>query len=144
MITLLEPVMDEYLGVSMRAVALGFSVFGAAVFGFGRLVREAEAQTMRPTEIALMMPLQELQMTVSARAEIATTLRGMSNSELGLTYARLHATFRDYVGRDDLSVARALVDYATLAEAELQNRGLRRPTGTESARAMLTTYELIL
>ncbi|MCA2012952.1 hypothetical protein [Pararhodobacter sp. CCB-MM2] len=146
MITMLDPVLDEYVGVSVRALALGVSVFSAAAFGFGRLVREADAQTARPTEIALAMPmpLQQLQMTHPARAEIVAALRSMNNAELGLTYARLHATFRDYIGRDDLSVARALVDYATLAEAELGSRGLRRPSGTESAQAMLTTYELIL
>lgn len=134
---------EPILAVTLRAMALGLSVFSAALFSFGRL-REAEAQTVQPTEIALMVPIREFQMTSAARVEIAATLHAMTNAELGLTYARLHATFRDYIGRDDLSVARALVDYAALAEAELETRGLRRPTGTESAQAMLTTYELIL
>lgn len=128
----------------LNAVALSLSVFGAAIFGLGRFVREAEAQTVMETSIALTLPTTELQVSRAARVGIEQSLRAMNNEALSLTYARLHATFRDYIGRDDLSVARALVDYAMLAEVELTARGIRRPVGTQSAAEMLVTYQLVL
>lgn len=135
---------DEYRGVALRSFALAVSVFGAAVFGLGRFVEEARAQTALQTAITLTLPTPEPRLGATARAEVETALRSMSNGDLALTYARIHTTFREYVGRDDLSVARALVDYAALAETELTRRGLNRPANTESAGAMLVTYELVL
>lgn len=142
--TFREFVPDEYGGVSLNALALAASVFGASLFGLGRFVEEARAQTAVQTEISLTLPLDTLRMTAQARAEVESALRTMSNADLSLTYARIHATFRDYIGQDDLTVARALCDYAMLTEAELLARGVQRPAGTESAREMLTTYELVL
>ncbi|WP_127105049.1 hypothetical protein [Pararhodobacter zhoushanensis] len=135
---------DEFGGTSVNAIALSASVFAAAVFGFGRVIDNAQAQTAMQTEVALTLPLADLRMTDPARAEVQSALRAMSATDLSLTYARIAATFRDYIGQDDLSVARALVDYAVLAEAELVSRNILRPSGTESAREMLTTYELVL
>jgi len=137
-------VLHEFGGVSLHAVALAASVFGAAILGMGRFVEQAQAQTARPTEISLTLPPPELRMAATARAEVQAALAVMSDADLALTYARISATFRDFIGEDDLSVARALVDYATLAEAELDARGIQRPSGTESAREMLTTYDLVL
>lgn len=134
----------EYRLLPLNAVALSLSVFSAAIFGLGRFVREAEAQTVMETSIALTLPTTELQVSRAARVDIEQSLRAMNNEALSLTYARLHATFRDYIGRDDLSVARALVDYAMLAEVELTARGIRRPVGTQSAAEMLVTYQLVL
>lgn len=142
--TLQDGVLDEFGGVSLQAIALAASVFGASLLGMGRYVDHAQAQTARQTEISLTLPLPELRMTDAARAEVQAALGAMDDAALSLTYARIWATFRDYIGEDDLTVARALVDYALLAEAELDSRGIRRPSGTESARAMLTTYELVL
>jgi hypothetical protein len=68
----------------------------------------------------------------------------MDNRTLTLSYARIHATFREFLGHDDLSVARALIDYAVLAEAELMRRGLPLPQGTEGSERMNLAYELIL
>ena len=135
---------DEFGGTSLNAIALAASVFGAALFGFGRVIEEAQAQTAVQTEVALTLPLDALRMTTDARADVQAALRAMGNTELSLTYARIAATFRDYIGADDLTVARALVDYAVLTEAELVSRNLLRPSGTQSAREMLTTYELVL
>jgi hypothetical protein len=137
-------VCDEFGGVALKATTLAVSVFGAAVFGLGRFVEEASAQTALQTEISLNLPVDSLRMSAAARAEIEAALDAMSNADLSLTYARIHATFRDYIGRDDLTVARALCDYALLTEAELATRGILRPVGTESARDMLLTYELVL
>lgn len=135
---------DKFGGLPLRMVALGAGVFGAAVFGLGRFVDEARAQTALQTAVSLTLPLPELRLSAAARVEIETALRGMTNADLALTYGRIHATFQDYIGRDDLSVARALIDYAALAETELGRRGLNRPTGSDSAGAMLRTYELVL
>ena len=139
-----DGVLDECGKVSLQAFALAASVFGAALFGMGRFVEQAHAQTTRQTEISLTLPLPELRMTDAARAEVQAALAAMNDADLGLTYARISATFRDFIGEDDLSVARALVDYAALAEAELGARGIRRPSGTESAQSMRTTYDLVL
>lgn len=128
----------------LNALGLALGVFGASVFGIGRFDQEARAQTLLETEISLTLPLTELRMNQAAQAEVESALRAMSNSDLSLTYARIHATFREYVGHDDLSVARALVDYAMLAEAELFRRNILRPSGTESSAQMLITYQLVL
>lgn len=135
---------NEFGGVPLNIIALTASVFGASVFGLGKFVDQARAQTLLQTEISLVMPLQELHMTRDARRSIETALHAMDDAALSLTYARIHATFRDYIGRDDLTVARALVDYAMLTEAELHARGVIRPAGTDSAIDMLTTYQLVL
>jgi hypothetical protein len=135
---------NEFGGTTLNAVALAASVFGASVFGLGRHVESARAQTALQTEISLTLPLTELRMTARARSEVQAALRAMDNAALSLTFARIHATFRSYIGQDDLTVARALVDYAMLAEAELFARGVLRPAGTESAQDMLTTYQLVL
>ncbi len=135
---------NEYGGVSLQAIALAASVFGASLLGMGRYVEQARAQTALQTEISLTLPLADLRMTASARAEVESALGVMSDGDLSLTYARICATFRSYIGQDDLTVARALVDYALLAEAALVARGLPRPSGTQSARDLLTTYELVL
>lgn len=135
---------DQYGGVSLKAFAIAASVFGASVFGLGRFVEQARAQTSLQTTISLMQPLPELRLSAAARSEVETALRAMSNDDLAMTYARIFATFRDYVGQDDLSVARALVDYAALAEAELGRRGLARPANTHGSAQMLQTWELVL
>lgn len=134
----------EYRGLPLKAVALAASVFSCAIFGFGRFVREAEAQAVFEANVPLTLPTTELQVSRTARTEIELSLRAMNNEALSLTYARIHATFRDYIGHDDLSVARALVDYAMLAEVEMSARGVRRPLGTQSAHDMLITYQLVL
>jgi len=133
-----------FAGMTLKAVALAASVFGAALLGIGRTVPLAQAQTAVQTEIALIVPLDALRMTESARDEVLTALRGMNDADLRLTYARLCATFSSHIGDDDLTLARALVDYALLTEAEILVRGLERPAGTEAARDLLMTYELIL
>ncbi|PVH30617.1 hypothetical protein [Pararhodobacter oceanensis] len=137
-------VCNEFGGVPLNIIALTASVFGASVFGLGKFVDQARAQTMLQTEISLVMPLQELHMTRPARQSTEAALRAMDDATLSLAYARIHATFREYIGRDDLTVARALVDYAMLTEAELHARGVMRPGGTDSAIDMLTTYQLVL
>jgi hypothetical protein len=135
---------NEFGGVPLNAIALAASVFGFSLLGMGRFVEQARAQTALETEISLTLPTPDLRMSPAARLEVERALHDMSNADLSLTYARIHATFRDYIGQDDLSVARALCDYATLAEAELTRRGVARPVGTESATEMLLTYQLVL
>ena len=124
-------------------LALALSVFAAGLFGFGRPLEGAQAQTVQT--LPLETPaLQALQLGQSARAEVMGALQGMDTRTLSLTYARIHATFRHLLGAPDLSVARALVDYAALTEAELSRRAAARPEGTESAADMLRLYELVL
>jgi hypothetical protein len=135
---------DECGGVTLKAFALAASVFGASAFGLGRFVEQARAQTALQTTISLTQPLPELRLSAAAREEVDVALRAMTDADLALTYARIFATFRDYVGQDDLSVARALIDYAALAEAELSRRGLTRPSNTHGAAQMLQTWELVL
>lgn len=137
-------VCNEFGGVPLNAIALSVSVFGAGVLGMGRFVEQARAQTALQTDISLTLPFSQLQMTSAARAEVQQALHAMDNADLSLTYARIHTTFRSYIGDDDLTVARALIDYASLAEAELFARGVLRPVGTDSAQDMLVTYQLVL
>ncbi|MFN4099411.1 MAG: hypothetical protein ACK4GT_06510 [Pararhodobacter sp.] len=139
-----DRVSDPFGGLTLKTIALGMAVFGASMLGIGRALPVAQAQSAVQTEIALILPLADLRMTESARNEVLTTLRGMSDTDLRLTYARLCATFRAHIGDDDLSLARALVDYALLTEAEMDIRGVPRPAGTDAARELLKTYELVL
>jgi len=129
-------------GLVLQPLALTLSVFGASLFGFGRV----EAQTPAPVAAAaaIGLPGLPLQMNARARAEVEAALRDMDSPTLVLTYARIHATFRAFLGHDDLSVARALIDYAALAQAELARRGLSHPSGTDSAGDMALAYELVL
>lgn len=142
--TIQDFVRNEFGGVPLNALALSVSVFGAGVLGMGRFVEQARAQTALQTEISLTLPISQLQMTNAARVEVQNALREMNSADLSLTYARIHSTFRSYIGEDDLTVARALIDYASLAEAELFARGVMRPAGTDSAQDMLVTYQLVL
>lgn len=135
-------VTSEPGATAMRAVALALGVFGAGLMAPGRLV----AQSRPPVHAAgaLGVPGLSPGMAPQAQAEVAALLGAMSDRDLALAYARIHATFRRFLGHDDLSVARALIDYASLAEAELARRGLPRPAGTESASGMRIAYELVL
>lgn len=135
---------NECGGAGLRMVALGASVFGASLFGLGRFVEAARAQTALQSTISLTLQLPELRLSSAAQVEVQSALQSMSDRDLATTYARIFATFRDYVGMDDLSVARALVDYAALTEAELARRQIDRPAGTQSAAQMLQTWELVL
>ena len=133
----------ERQGVAWQALCLGLTVFGAALMAPGRLVDAgARAQTL-PAGVLGPSGL-VLRMDARVRAEVTAALVAMADRDLVLTYARIHATFRAYLGHDDLSVARALIDYAALAEAELTRRRLRLPEGTEGAERMALAYELVL
>lgn len=127
---------------SLRAMALGLSVFAAGLMAPWRIEPRAEAQTLDIGAVALASPGPQMQPRV--QSEVAAALSVMPDGELSLTYARIHAAFRQFLGHDDLSVARALIDYATLAETELRRRDLPRPPGTDSASGMHLAYELVL
>lgn len=127
---------------TLRALTLGLTVFGAALMAPGRFEPQAQAQTLPASGIGTTTVV--LRMDAQVRAQVAAALAGMNDRELSLAYARIHATFRDWLGRDDLSVARALIDYATLAEAELRRRNIALPAGTETAERMHLAYELVL
>jgi hypothetical protein len=129
-------------GLALRAVCLGLSVFGATLMAPGRFEPVAHAQTLPAAGIGPSGFV--LRMDARVRAEVTASLAAMDNRTLTLSYARIHATFREFLGHDDLSVARALVDYAALAEAELIRRGLPLPQGTEGAARMNLAYELVL
>jgi hypothetical protein len=132
----------EGRGSVWRAVCLGLSVFGAALLAPGRSPPEARAQTLPAAGIGPSGVV--LQMNARVRDEVTAALRAMSDRDLAVTYARINAIFREFLGHDDLSVARALIDYAALAEAELDRRGQPLPPGTESAAQMSLAYELVL
>lgn len=127
---------------SLRPLALALSVFGCSQMGFGR--SEAFGQTLPLPASGGAAPGLVLRMSPVVQAEVQAALRGMADADLRLTYARIHATFRQFLGHDDLSVARALIDYAALAQAELARRGLPLPPGTDSAERMNLAYELVL
>lgn len=132
----------EYADLSLRVLALTLAVYGASQFAPGR----AEAQT-QPLPLPVAggaAPGLSLRMGPAAQAEVRAALGAMDDDMLRLTYARIHATFRQFLGHDDLSVARALVDYAALAQAELGRRSLTVPPGTDSAEDMNLAYELVL
>lgn len=128
--------------LALRMLALTLSVFGASVFAPMRLVSPARAQSLSPA--AVEVTGLALQMQPQVRVEVASALSAMPDAQLGLTYARIHATFREFLGHDDLSVARALIDYAALAETELTRRGLPLPQGVEPSAGMYLAYELVL
>jgi hypothetical protein len=133
---------QDMVRLTMRAAVLSVSVFGASLMFPGRPL----AQTASPSlpAIAAGLPGLTLNMSPQIRAQVQSALQGMSNRDLSLTYLRIHETFRIYLGHDDLSVARALIDYAALTESELARRGLPRPEGTEGASEMNLAYELVL
>lgn len=128
--------------LALRMLALTLSVFGASTALPIRLVSQARAQSLPPA--AAELAGLRLQIQPEVGAEVATALAAMPDRQLGLTYARIHHTFREFLGHDDLSVARALIDYAALAEAELGRRGLALPAGAEPAARMHLAYELVL
>lgn len=127
---------------TLRALTLGLTVLGTALIAPGGFDPQAQAQTLPASGIGNTAVV--LRMDTQVRSQVAAALAGMSDRELSLAYARIHATFRDWLGRDDLSVARALIDYATLAEAELRRRNIALPAGSESAERMHLAYELVL
>jgi len=137
-----EPAWRDVRQAALTALALCMSIFGASLALTGRTL----AQTLTHQDAVAAVGLQglALRMEPQVRAEIETALRAMDDRELRLTYARIYATFRAFLGHDDLSVARALLDYATLTQAELERRNLPRPEGTESAAGMGIAYELVL
>jgi hypothetical protein len=128
--------------LAAKAAVLCVSVFGASLMAPGRV--EAQGHQQSALTVAAGFPGLTLQMSAQVRADVQSALQAMPNRELSLTYARIHAVFRSYLGNDDLSVARALIDYAALAETELARRGLPRPDGTEGAAEMNLAYELVL
>lgn len=133
---------SEFLRLSLQALSLSMSVFGASLIHAGRVEAQALAD---PVAIALSAsPGMALQMSPAVRAEVTQSLRQLADPELSRAYAGIHAAFRAWLGRDDLSVARALLDYASLAEAELRRRDLPHPDGTDSAAGMSIAYELVL
>lgn len=75
---------------------------------------------------------------------LRTAFQAMSAEDLSLTYARIYATFRELLTYQDLTSARTLVDYAAIADAEMHRRRVARPDHTESPRAMLLLFELVL
>jgi hypothetical protein len=128
------------LGAARRALT------GALVMGLACLYAPAlpvAAQTQATTVAHASLP-EGLQLLAGERERVQEALRSMAPDMLYLTFARIHAAFRQQIGRDDLRLARALIDYAALAESELAARGLERPDATESASEMLRLYELVL
>ncbi|MCC5971825.1 MAG: hypothetical protein JJU15_17940 [Pararhodobacter sp.] len=119
----------------ISAIVLGLSGFSAP---FPAAAQVASTPTAQATLNAT------LQLRPAQRSEVEAALRAMPPETLYLTFARIHAAFRVHIGDDDLRVARALIDYALLAESELAVRGLERPQSTESAGEMLRLFDLVL
>lgn len=78
------------------------------------------------------------------RDRLRLRFSAMSAPDLSLTYARIYTTFREVLTHQDLGAARTLVDYASVADGEMRRRHIARPPETESPRAMLLLYELVL
>jgi len=116
----------------------------ALTLGFLCLAAPLSAPAQTATSVVHVALSDALQLDRSQRTEVEAALRAMPPDELYLSYARIHAAFRDQIGNDDLRVARALIDYALLAEAEMRSRSLPLPENTETAREMLHLYELVL
>jgi len=104
----------------------------------------APAQTSGASPVAHVPLAEAVQLDRRQRTEVEAALRAMPPDVLYITFARIHAAFRTQIGQDDLSIARALIDYALLAEAELRARNLPHPESTETAGEMLLLYELVL
>lgn len=140
--------MNKMLNPRKRKTGVGRMVgiiMITTMLGLGALSIHDEGAAART---GLLIPVSlgntDFQMTEAARRDVAQALAAMTDDELILTYSRLHSAFRVYIGADDLSVARSLIDYAILAETELRSRGLSRPRNTSSAAEMMTTYNLVL
>lgn len=139
-----EFISSECGGVALDALALALGVFGAAALAVGR-VDAAQAQTLaQPAAAAMGQGDVMVQMQPHAQAELIQSLRDLPGQDLSLAYARIHATFRLQLSAQDLSVARALVDYAVLTAAELARRNIALPAGAETPAEMLRLYELVL
>lgn len=123
--------------------AVAALLMGAAVVAADTGNGPAAAQGLVNTADRGSTPLAS-QIDPAIRAEASASLRAMRPDDLWLTYARLHAAFRASLDEIDLRPARAMIDYAALAEIELERRGLPRPPDTESAAEMLTLLELVL
>ncbi|KPQ08021.1 MAG: hypothetical protein HLUCCA12_02810 [Rhodobacteraceae bacterium HLUCCA12] len=121
-------------------------MLGLAALTF--LPQPAPAQSAGATTASAPAPRRSLddvlRLPATQRTDVEAALRDMPPERLYLTFARIHAAFRLQIGKDDLRLARALVDYALLTERELRLRGLSRPESTESAAEMLLLYELVL
>lgn len=120
----------------LSALVLGLSPLGAPT--------GASAQTAGANAVAHIPLTEALQLDRSQRAEVEAALRAMPPDMLYVTFARIHAAFRNQIGQDDLRIARALVDYALLTESELRARNLRLPDDIDTAGEMLILYELVL
>lgn len=128
----MKPSLDKLSG----ALALGFYCLAAPL--------PLSAQSAATNPVVQILPSDALLLRPAQRAEVEDALRAMPPEMLYLTFARIHAAFRAHIGDDDLRVARVLVDYALLAEHELERRGIARPDSAESATEMLRLYELVL
>ncbi len=125
------------------AVRLGWLVLGTGLF-VGAAGLPGHHQPLRAHEAPASAAIPAGPVSAEDRARLARAMAAMEPAELSLTYARIHASFRALLGHQDPGAARALVDYAAVAEAEMHRRRIARPEGTESAREMRLLYELVM
>lgn len=131
------------------SVVSGAMIFAVAtvivvVINLSDITSETRTDSRTQTPSSHHFAAEDILMTNAALAEIRATLVKMDDTELNAAYITIDAAFRNSIGHDDLSVARALCDYAILVEAELTARGRSLPPDTIESRDMLLLYELVL
>lgn len=136
--------LTAFLRAESGATRLGWLALGTALFA-GLVLAPGHHDRVQAQEAgATIAPVSAGPIDVAARQRLEQVLQEMGPAELSLTYARIHASFRALLSHHDLGAARALVDYAFVAETEMHRRRIARPEGSESAREMLLLYELVL
>ncbi|MFN3955511.1 MAG: hypothetical protein ACK4LQ_13745 [Pararhodobacter sp.] len=133
--------------VLVLPACLGFVLLaglGDAVGASERTQPPANAQPVAARAPDAGTPADQAALGRDAQAEVRAALRSMSADELRLTAQRIHAAFRIQLGAPDLRPARALIDYATLAEQELGARGLPWPDNLPDTAQMRQLFELVL
>lgn len=133
--------------VFVLPACLGFGLLagmGDAVIASERPQPPASVQPVAADVPRPAAPSDPAALGADAQAEARAALRSMSADELRLTAQRIHAAFRHQLGTPDLRPARALIDYAALAEQELSTRGLSWPEGLPDTAQMRHLYELVL
>ena len=125
------------------AARLGWLMLGTGLF-IGAASLPGHQERLHAQEASVASAIPSGPVSTEDQARLARAMSEMEPAELSLTYARIHASFRALLGHEDPGAARALVDYAAVAEAEMHRRRIARPEGTESADDMRLLYELVM
>lgn len=133
----------SFLHDESGAMRLGWLVLGTGLFaGAASLPGYQDQLSAQEAPVSAAIPAGPV--SAKDQARLARAMETMDAAELSLTYARIHLSFRALLGHEDPGAARTLIDYATIAEAEMHRRRIARPKGTESASRMRLLFELVM